>query len=97
MTNCPKPVCKSFKPTIWPYDRGGYDTYRRILSDINWDVISASGNVDFITRDVSAYILDAVARCILNRYVNIRKSNLKWITNEIRKFTRKKTVHSLES
>jgi hypothetical protein len=47
--NCPKSVHKCFMRKIWLYDRGDYDKYRRILSNIDWNDIFSTDAVDLVT------------------------------------------------
>ena len=86
---------KCFKRKIWLYNRGDYDEYRRLLSNIDWNDICSTDDVDLITANSASCITNAAAATIPNRIVTIRKYDPKWMTNEIRKLIRqKRRVHS---
>ena len=88
--NAPKPVSKSFKHKIWLYKQGDFDEYKPLLSLTDWESIFSTDDIDKITSDISNTILSAAEATIPKKIVTIRKQDPVWLTNEIRKLTRKK-------
>ena len=90
--NTPKPDCKSFKRKVWLYNKGNFNEFRQNLAVVNWDSIFNSDNIDEITLGISSNIIRAAEKTIPNKIVTIRKSDPKWLTNDIRRLIRKKIV-----
>lgn len=76
----------SYKRKIWLYDKGNFADYRNKLSQVDWDaVIIPSDSLENSVHKFTAKILDVASECIPSRIITIRKNELPWITNEIRK------------
>ena len=80
----------SFKRKIFLYEKGDYDSYRQQLSNIDWDNIFSTENVDDITSTITANIIDIANRTIPNKIITVRKENPPWITSHIKKMIRRK-------
>ena len=62
--NIPKISQKTSKPKIWLYDRGDYDKFKQYLSDVDWDSLISSNNVNDLTTNITNAILDPAELCI---------------------------------
>ncbi|VDI21638.1 Hypothetical predicted protein [Mytilus galloprovincialis] len=80
-----------FKRKIWLYDRGDYDLFRRMLSDVNWnDFIESSNNVDVLVERFSELLIDFASKAIPNKNITVRKTDPPWMNNYIRRTIRKR-------
>jgi hypothetical protein len=59
---------------IWLYDRGDYDKSKQYLSDVDWDSLISSDNVNDLTTNITNAILDAAELCILSKIITVRKN-----------------------
>jgi hypothetical protein len=50
--NIPKISQKTSKRKIWLYDRGDYDKFKLYSSDVDWDSLISSNNVNNLTTNV---------------------------------------------
>ena len=75
----------SFKRKIFLYDKGDYESYRNLLSVVDWDGIFRNDDIDIITNTIPNTILDAANKTIPNRYITVKKDNPPWITTKIKK------------
>ena len=92
--NHPTIVNASFKRKIFLYDKGDYESYRNILSVVDWDGIFRNDDIDIITNTITNTILDAANKTIPNRYITVKKDNPPWITTKIKKYIcRKNRIH----
>ena len=92
--NHPTIVNASFKRKIFLYDKGGYESYRNLLSVVDWDGIFRNDDIDIITNTITNTILDAANKTIPNRYITVKKDNPPWITAKIKKYIcRKNRIH----
>ena len=57
--NIPKISQKISKRKIWLYDRGDYDKFKQYLSDVDWDSLISSNNVNDLTTNITNAILYA--------------------------------------
>ena len=80
-------VNASRKRTIFLYDEGNYESYRNLLSVVDWDGIFRNDDIDIITTTITNTILDAANKTIPNRYITVKKDNPPWITTKIKKST----------
>ena len=85
--NHPTIVNASFKRKIFLYDKGDYESYRNLLSVVDWDGIFRNDDIDIITNTITNTILDAANKTIPNRYITVKKDNPPWITTKIKKST----------
>jgi hypothetical protein len=88
--NHPTIVNASFKRKIFLYDKGDYESYRNILSVVDWDGIFRNDDIDIIANTITYTILDAANKTIPNRYITVKKDNPPWITTKIKKYIRRK-------
>lgn len=88
--NIPKISQKTSKRKIWLYDRGDYDKFKQYLSDVDWDSLISSNNVNDLTTNITNAILDAAELCIPSKIITVRKNQPQWLTSNIRKLIRKK-------
>jgi hypothetical protein len=51
--NHPTIVNASFKRKIFLYDKGDYESYRNILSVVDWDGIFRNDDIDIITNTIT--------------------------------------------
>jgi hypothetical protein len=79
-----------FRGKIFLYDKGDYESYRNILSVVDWDGIFRNDDIDIITNTITNTILDAANKTIPNRYITVKKDNPPWITTKIKKYIRRK-------
>ena len=87
--NIPKISQETSYRKIWLYDRGDYDKSKQYLSDVDWDSLISSDNVNDLTTNITNAILDAAELCIPGKIITVRKNQLQWITSNIRKLIRK--------
>ena len=85
-----KPVTKTYKRHIWLYDRGDYATFRQQLSQVNWDEIFTSNNVDHCAELITESIINAAKHSIPNKTVTVRPSEPQWINSHIKREIRKR-------
>jgi hypothetical protein len=88
--NHPTIVNASFKRKIFLYDKADYESYRNLLSVVDWDGIFRNDDIDIITNTITNTILDAANKTIPNRYIKVKKDNPPWITTKIKKYIRRK-------
>ena len=88
--NHPTIVNASFKRKIFLYDKADYESYRNLLSVVDWDGIFRNDDIDIITNTITNTILDAANKTIPNRYITVKKDNPPWITTKIKKYIRRK-------
>jgi hypothetical protein len=95
--NHPTIVNASFKRKTFLYDKGEYESYRNLLSDVDWDGIFRNDDIDIITNTITNTILDATNKTIPNRYITVKKDNPPWITTKLKKYIRRKNrIHKKE-
>ena len=82
-----KPVCKTYKRHIWLYDRGDYVTFRQKLSQVNWNEIFTTNNVDQCAENITESIVSAAKLSIPNKTVTIRPSEPQYKTRNQEKET----------
>ena len=85
--NHPTIVNASGRREIFLYDKGNYESYRNLLSVVDWDGIFRNDDIDIITTTITNKILDAANNTIPNRYITVKKDNSPWITTKINKST----------
>ncbi|CAC5413808.1 unnamed protein product [Mytilus coruscus] len=86
-----KPSNTCFKRKIWLYDRGDYDVFRKMLSDVNWnDFIESSNNVDSLVERFSELLIDFASKAIPNKIITVRKTDPPWMNNYIHRTIRKR-------
>ena len=81
----PTIVNASFKRKIFLYDKGDYESYRNLLSVVDWDEIFRNDDIDITTYAITNTILDAANKTSPNRYIAVKKDNPPWITTKIKK------------
>ena len=84
----PTIVNASFKRKIFLYDKGDYESYKHLLSVVDWDGIFRNDDINIIANTITNTILDAANKTIPNRYRTVKKDNPPWIT------TKNKNVHT---
>jgi hypothetical protein len=80
----------SFKRKVYLYDRADFSSYREQLSQVNFDNLFASDDIDSITRSIVQILINEVDKAIPNRIITVRKDNLLWLTTEIKTISVKK-------
>lgn len=87
-----KPSQTCFKRRIWLYERGDFDSYRNILSNVDWEsfIINANNDVDFLVNSLTDLILKTATETIPNKIITVRKLDPPWMNNEIRRAIRKR-------
>jgi hypothetical protein len=75
----------SFKRKVYLYDRTDFSSYREQLSQVNFDTLFASDDIDSITRSIVKILTNEVDKAIPNRIITVRKDNPPWLTTEIKK------------
>jgi hypothetical protein len=50
-------------------NKGDYESYRNILSVVDWDGIFRNDDIDIITNTITNTILDAANKTIPNKYI----------------------------
>ena len=74
----------SFKRKVYLYDRADFSSYREQLSQVNFDNLFASDDIDSITRSIVHILINEAGKAIPNRIITIRKDNPPWLTTEIK-------------
>ncbi|MCG7878660.1 MAG: reverse transcriptase domain-containing protein [Candidatus Thiodiazotropha endolucinida] len=85
-----KPVSKTYKRHIWLYDRGDYNEYRHKLTQVNWDQVFVSNNINECADKLTDSILKAARATIPNKTVTIRPNEPEWINAQIKREIRKR-------
>ena len=67
-----------------------FSSYREQLSQVNFDNLFASDDIDSITRSIVKILINEADKAIPNRIITVRKDNPPWLTTEIKKNIRKK-------
>jgi hypothetical protein len=82
----------SFKRKVYlhVYDRADFSYYREQLSQVNFDNLFASDDIDSVTRSIVKILINEVDKAIPNRIITVRKDNPPWLTTEIKQNIRKK-------
>ena len=80
----PTIVNASFKRKIFLYDKGDYESYRNLLSVVDWDELFRNDDIDITTIAITNTILDAANKTIPNRYITVKKDYPPWITTKIK-------------
>ena len=75
----------SFKRHIWLYDKGDYSKFRNKLSQINWDEMLASQNIDQCACEFAKEIIKAAKESIPNKVVTIRPLEPQWINGYVKR------------
>ena len=88
---------KTYKRDIWLYDRGDYNQFRHKLSQVNWDQVFVSNNVNECAEKTTDSIINVAKESISNKTVTVRPSELKWINSQIKREIRKKGNAYLET
>ena len=80
-----------YKRKIWLYDKGNYQSYRQMFSEVDWDIIINDRNsIDVNTQNLSNKILQSANENIPNKIITVRHNDLPWLNNEIRRLMRKR-------
>lgn len=85
-----KPVSKVYKRHIWLYDRGNYNEFRHKLSQINWDHVFSTNNINESADKFTDSIITAAKASIPNKTVTIRPTEPDWINAHIKREIRKR-------
>jgi hypothetical protein len=80
----------SFKRKVYLYDIADFSSYREQLSQVNFDNLFASDDIDSITRSIVKIFINEADKAIPNRIITVRKDNPPWLTTEIKQNIRKK-------
>ena len=82
----------SFKRKVYlhVYDRADFSSYREQISQVNFDNLFASDDIDSVTRSIVKILINEVDKAIPNRIITVRKDNPPWLTTEIKQNIRKK-------
>ncbi|KAK3105198.1 hypothetical protein FSP39_019583 [Pinctada imbricata] len=92
----PKTKKSSFSRKIWVFNNTNFEQYRNKLSSIDWTPILLEENIDKSAEKITNCILQTATETIPNKYITVRKNDLPWINNSIRKLIRKrKRIHKL--
>jgi hypothetical protein len=65
----------SYKRKVYLYDRADFSSYREQLSQVNFDNLFASDDIDSITRSIVQILINEVDKAIPNRIITVRKDN----------------------
>ena len=76
--NIPKISQETSYRKIWLCDRGDYDKFKQYLSDVDWDSLISSNNVNDLTTNITNAILDSAELCIPSKIITIRKNQPQW-------------------
>ena len=90
MLNIPKRNKTTFTRKIWIFKNTNFDGYRSKLSTIDWDPIISNDSIDNSASILTETIVKTASETIPNKQVTIRKNDLPWINNSIRKLIRKR-------
>ena len=85
-----KLVSKVYKPHIWQYDRGDYNEFRHRLSQVNWDHVFSTNNINECADKFTDSIITAAKASIPNKIVTIRPTEPDWINAHIKREIRKR-------
>ena len=80
----------SFERKVYLYDRADFSSYREQLSQVYFDNVFASDDIDSITRSIVQILINEADKAIPNRIIPARKDSSSWLTTEIQKNIRKK-------
>lgn len=72
--HCPSLIClnyikykqKSYKRHVWIYEKGDYEKFRQILSEINWDDLFSINDINSTVDNITDAIITAAKDCIPN-------------------------------
>jgi hypothetical protein len=71
----------SYKRKIYLYDKGDFDSYRKQLTDVDWETMFGHDDIDTIVDIKTHTILKHIADNIIpNRFIMVRNDSRPWIT-----------------
>jgi hypothetical protein len=71
----------SYKRKIYLYDKGDFDSYRKQLTDVDWETMFGHDDIDTIVDFKTHTILKHIADNIIpNRFIMVRNDSRPWIT-----------------
>ncbi|KAK3083103.1 hypothetical protein FSP39_014041 [Pinctada imbricata] len=91
LINSKKIASKKCKRTIFLYEKGNYELLKIRIKNENLDNrITEEKSIDDNVKLITEIIVNTAKECIPNKEITIRKDELPWITNEIRREMRKR-------
>ena len=75
----------SFERKVYLYDRADFSSYREQLSQVYFDNVFASDDIDSITRSNEQILINDAGKAIPNRIIRVRKDSPSWLSTEIKK------------
>ena len=83
----------SFERKVYLYDRADFSSYREQLSQVYFDNVFASDDIDSITRSNVQILINEAGKAIPNRIIRVRKDSPSWLSTEIKKISVKNRHH----
>ena len=85
-----KPTKRCFKRNIWVYEKGDYNKYRQLLTEVNWNRILFKEDLNDIVNEFTDTIMKAAKSSIPNKTVLIRPNEPNWINSSIKRHIRQR-------
>ena len=79
----------AFKRHIWDYGNADFDKFKTYLREVDWTSCFVSNDIDECCNAWSKLFMEAAVRCIPNKHIEIRPSDLPWYNSRLRSLKRR--------
>ena len=91
-----RPINHSFKRTLYIYSKLNEQEFLNKASAIDWNEVVTTGTVDYAAELFSKKLFDIGKACMPVKTIVVKDKDAPWITEEIKKFIKKKqSIHTL--
>lgn len=92
---CNIPRRKTFKRTIYCYDKIDPDIFKNKLLEIEWNEIISNDSIEDAALSFTEKLLNSAKECMPSKTITIKENDAPWMSEEIRKLMDKKLkIHS---
>ena len=79
-----------FQRTIYNYNNLNVEKYQRSLSEVNWNTIIFTNDLEDAAESFSDKILEIAKKCMPSKVIKVRDCDTVWMTESIRSLIKKK-------
>ena len=87
-----KPSIKTYKRTVWFYDRGDFELLRNKANMFNWLELM-NDDIDVFCQNITNKIMTLTEECIPHKVITVRPSEPPWLNSIIKRKIRSRKRH----
>ena len=85
-----KKKTRVYTQKVYLYDRANYQEFSHDLQETDWNCIKKNADINIYAPNLTKKIIDLADKHIPNKKIKVRKSDLPWLTNNIKRSIQKK-------